>query len=112
MSRVPTLGGKAIIMGDFNTFFKITIGDHSEDGNGEDQVAELRQIFFDASYHIPHPFTPFPHDSLVTRLGTFVDTKLDHAFLYPNENFIQNCEVVSTKESRESDHYMLKVTLP
>lgn len=111
ISRVPELGGKAIIMGDFNTFFKIDVNGHVEDGNGELQVAELRNVFFDASLGIPYTFTPFPHDSMVARLGTFIDTKLDHALLYPNENFIQSCEVICTKENRESDHYMLKVVM-
>lgn len=111
ISRVTSLKEKAIIMGDFNTFFKIDVNGHVEDGNGELQVAELQKVFFDASQHISYTFTPFPHDSMVARLGTFIDTKLDHAFLFPNENFIQSCEVVSTKDNRESDHYMLKVVL-
>lgn len=89
----------AIITGDFNTFI---------DCGYDQQMNQLREHFLEASYHIPETFTSFPHDEVAKSRGAPISSKLDHIFVY-NEKLINaiECDVIDTKKSRESDHYVL-----
>lgn len=106
---------KIIMMGDFNSFYPIIVnGTTLEDGHGELQIAELESYFVNVSKHIPFTFTPFPYDSIIARVGQSIDTKLDHVFVTKAvelETWIESCEAVSTKVSRESDHYLMKLVI-
>lgn len=103
LKRIPKLGGTTIIMGDFNTFF-------DNDGRGNEQINELKSKFYEESVNIKETFTTFPCDDFAIKNGGLVSSKLDHVFVHPNLKALSSCEAVSTKESRESDHYMIKIT--
>jgi endonuclease/exonuclease/phosphatase family metal-dependent hydrolase len=98
-SKVPTL-----IMGDYNTFF--------DDGSGQLQLSDLRQTFAEVSAAIESTFTAFPYDSILKEKNVSEFTsKLDHAFLWNPKSklVIRDCQVASTLQTRESDHYALYV---
>lgn len=101
-SRIPSLGDKCIIVGDYNTFM---------DDGGEEQLNILRSTFFEASHNIIETFTTFPQDFMAKKMGHLISSKLDHVFSYPIDFNNLDCNAVTTKGSRESDHYMIVIKL-
>lgn len=101
------------ILGDFNTFVRIQIGDLIEEGNYEEQMKDLKSTFLELSSKIKETYYTFPHDPLVRKFNQMINSNLDHVFKYPciydDDNEI--CTVISTKENRESDHYMIKLSI-